>query len=63
MGDPASDPDDFVLRNRRYAREAFAGMLPLRPRRKLAVVACMDSRMPVFAILGLAPGEDGCRGQ
>jgi carbonic anhydrase len=55
----ASDPplDDLVERNRRYARESFGGLLPLRPRRRLAVVACMDSRMPVFAILGLAPGE------
>jgi carbonic anhydrase len=54
---PDSLLDDLVERNRRYARESFGGLLPLRPRRKLAVVACMDSRMPVFSILGLAPGE------
>jgi carbonic anhydrase len=52
-----SDPDDLLDHNREYAKSAFAGPLPLRPARKMAVVACMDSRMPIFAILGLRPGE------
>jgi carbonic anhydrase len=61
--DPAGAPpgassfDELLARNRDYARRSFGGLLPLRPRRKLAIVACMDSRMPVFRILGLEPGE------
>jgi carbonic anhydrase len=49
--------DDFLDANRRWAEDGFSGMLPLAPARKLAVVACMDSRMPIFAILGLKSGE------
>ncbi len=42
--------------------EAFAASLPprhvdLRPSRRLAVVTCMDSRLNVFAALGLGDGE------
>jgi len=51
--------DDLVDRNRRFAEERSgqdAG-LALRPRRKLAVVACMDSRMDIFAMFGLEHGE------
>ena len=33
------------------------GGLPIRPSRRLAVLACMDARLPVFQILGLKPGE------
>ena len=41
---------------------AFAGSLPVqhldvRPKRRLAVVTCMDSRLDVFAALGLHHGE------
>ena len=35
----------------------FAGELPVAPARKVAVVACMDSRMPLFPLLGLAVGD------
>lgn len=52
-----SDADDLLERNRRYAEEAFGGLMPLRPSRQVAVVACMDSRMPIFGILGLKSGE------
>ena len=31
--------------------------LSLRPRRHLAIVACMDSRMDIFQMLGLAHGD------
>ena len=31
--------------------------LPARPARGVAVVACMDARMDVYRILGLAPGD------
>src|ERR1700690_2029822 len=41
---------------------AFAGSLPARhldvhPTRRLAIVTCMDSRLDVFAALGLSDGE------
>lgn len=52
-----SAEDDLLDANRRYAREAFVGPLPLAPARHMAIVACMDSRMPIFAILGLRSGE------
>lgn len=42
--------------NAAYA-ERFAGPRPVRPARRLAIVACMDSRMDVFALLGLAVGD------
>lgn len=52
------DAEDPILEsNRQYAHAGFAGPLPLAPSRRMAVVACMDSRMPIFAILGLKSGE------
>src|SRR5205085_4853040 len=42
--------------NARYA-ESFTGPLPLPPSRHAAVVACMDARLNVYAILGLNDGE------
>jgi carbonic anhydrase len=48
--------DDLLANNDRYA-EAFAGPLPLPPSRHVAVVACMDARLNVYAILGLKDGE------
>ena len=49
--------DELIENNRVYARERFDGDLPLPPRRRLAVVACMDSRLPVFQVLGLKSGD------
>jgi carbonic anhydrase len=51
-----SATDDLIKNNEQYA-ESFAGSAPGRPTREVAVVACMDARMDVYAILGLAPGE------
>jgi carbonic anhydrase len=51
-----SATDELVANNRRYA-EAFSGPLPLPPARGLAIVACMDARLNVYALLGLADGE------
>jgi carbonic anhydrase len=49
--------DELLANNRRYA-EALAGKhLDLHPARKLAIVTCMDSRLDVFAALGLADGD------
>jgi carbonic anhydrase len=49
--------DDLLANAASYA-ETFSGHdLPIQPARRLAVVACMDSRMDIFAILGLEVGE------
>ena len=48
--------DDLLANNERYA-ESFHGSLPLVPSAHLAVVACMDSRMKIFALLGLQDGQ------
>jgi carbonic anhydrase len=37
--------------------QRFPGAAPVRPARAVAVVACMDSRMPLFPLLGLAVGD------
>src|ERR1700734_2225759 len=51
-----SKTDEFLENNQRYA-EAFGGQLPLPPSAGVAVVACMDARLNVYGILGLAEGE------
>ncbi|MFI0374066.1 beta-class carbonic anhydrase [Actinomadura sp. 1N219] len=48
--------DEYLANNARYA-ESFDGPLPLPPSRNIAVVACMDARLNVYAILGLGDGE------
>jgi carbonic anhydrase len=48
--------DELLENNRRYA-EAFAGLLPLPPAKGVAVIACMDARLNVYGILGLAEGD------
>jgi carbonic anhydrase len=48
--------DDLLANNDRYA-EGFGGLLPLPPSKHVAVVACMDARLNVYGILGLADGE------
>ena len=48
--------DDLLANNERYAA-GFTGPLPLPPAAHLAVVACMDARLSVYAILGLEEGE------
>ncbi|HEY1627586.1 MAG TPA: carbonic anhydrase [Streptosporangiaceae bacterium] len=48
--------DELLANNARYA-EGFTGPLPLPPAKHIAVVACMDARLNVYAILGLAEGE------
>jgi carbonic anhydrase len=48
--------DEFLANNERYAA-AFDGPLPLPPGKGVAVVACMDARLNVYGILGLAEGE------
>lgn len=48
--------DELVHNNKAYAA-AYVPDLPLPPRRHLAVVACMDSRLDTFALLGLKIGD------
>jgi carbonic anhydrase len=48
--------DELLANNEAYAA-AFGGLLPLPPARQLAVVACMDARLNVYGLLGLAEGE------
>jgi carbonic anhydrase len=58
LGFPVMDAIDELLAN----NEAFAAARPtehldVRPTRRLAIVTCMDSRIDVFAALGLGGGE------
>jgi len=48
---------DDLLRNNAVYAERFQGPLPLPPGKGVAVVACMDARLNVYAILGLSEGE------
>jgi carbonic anhydrase len=48
--------DELLANNVRYAA-SFSGPLPLPPSKHVAVVACMDARLNVYAILGLGDGE------
>ncbi len=70
MAPPTADPsdpadedaftpstDELVANNARYMETFSDAGLGLVPRRHLAVVACMDSRMDIFEMLGLGHGE------
>jgi carbonic anhydrase len=48
--------DDYASNNEEYAA-SHAGGKPVRPSRNVAVVACMDSRMRIFPMLGMGDGE------
>ncbi|MBQ0851014.1 beta-class carbonic anhydrase [Streptomyces sp. NPDC057621] len=48
---------DEYLSNNASQAVSFEGPLPLPPSRHLAVVACMDARLNIYEILGLANGE------
>ena len=49
--------DDLLDANRRNQADFAFGDLTGRPRRSLAVVACMDTRIDPLAVLGLEPGD------
>jgi carbonic anhydrase len=53
----APSTDDFLERNAEWAANFEHRDLPVSPRRHVAIVACMDSRMPIFGILGLDRGD------
>lgn len=48
---------DVVAHNAVYVEQFSDHGLALTPRRQLAIVACMDSRMDIFQMLGLAHGD------
>ena len=49
--------DDLLRNNEAYAASFDKGDLPIPPAKKTAVIACMDARLDVHAILGLGIGE------
>jgi carbonic anhydrase len=49
--------DDLIANNRTFAAGLPTLHLDVRPSRRLAIVTCMDSRLNVFAALGLRDGE------
>ncbi|MDZ7676618.1 MAG: carbonic anhydrase [Acidimicrobiales bacterium] len=52
-----SNIDDLLAANATYASTFDQADLATAPKRKLTVVTCMDSRLDVFAMLGLELGE------
>lgn len=61
-GVPTSDAfhanaDELLGHNREFASGFADQGLELVPRRHMSIVACMDSRMDIFQLLGLAHGE------
>lgn len=48
--------DDMLAHNDEYAAH-YPGPKPLRPSKRVAVVACMDSRLQIFPMLGLELGD------
>ncbi|MDQ3776001.1 MAG: carbonic anhydrase [Pseudomonadota bacterium] len=55
--------DDYLNNNRQYANKQgvhsaiYPGPKPIRPAKRLAVVACMDARLDVEDLLGLETGD------
>jgi len=49
--------DDLLAGNARYAERFDGGGLSAEPKRHLAVVTCMDTRLDVYALLGLHLGD------
>ena len=48
--------DQLLENNEKYAAN-FDGPLPLPPSKHIAILACMDSRMDLFGLLGLKEGD------
>ncbi|HMC49793.1 MAG TPA: carbonic anhydrase [Solirubrobacterales bacterium] len=49
--------DELLANNSDFAASLAEKHLDVAPRRELAIVTCMDSRLDVFAALGLGNGE------
>lgn len=49
--------DELLANNAAFAADLPTKHFDVRPSRRLAIVTCMDSRLDVFAALGLGDGE------
>jgi len=49
--------DELVRNSQQYADSFDKGDLPLPPAKHVAVVACIDARLNVYGLLGLAEGD------
>jgi carbonic anhydrase len=49
--------DELLRNNAEFAKSFDKGDLPIPPGKAVAVVACMDARLNVYALLGLREGE------
>lgn len=56
-GEPSESVEQLLSNNATFASEFGDAGLEVNPSRQLAVVACMDSRMDIFQLLGLENGE------
>jgi carbonic anhydrase len=54
--EPVAEIDRMLAASQEWAQR-FPGSKPVRPARSVAVVSCMDSRMPLFGLLGLDVGD------
>ena len=52
-----SATEDLIANNAGYVATFSKGSLPLPPAKKVAVLACMDSRILFERCLGLHPGD------
>jgi len=52
-----STTDELLRNNGAYATQFDKGDLPMPPGKKIAIVACMDARLDVYRMLGLAEGD------
>ena len=52
-----AERDELVEHAQQYEAVVGGSQLPTKPSKQLAVVACMDSRIDVFALFGLKLGE------
>ena len=57
MSEMSPQIDELVGHNRDFADAFDDADLQVEPTRRMAVVTCMDSRIDVFAVLGLQNGE------
>ncbi len=55
--EPMTGIDELLANNVAYGDGLTPAHLDVEPQRRLAIVTCMDSRLDVFAALGLAGGE------
>jgi carbonic anhydrase len=52
-----SETDQLIANNEAYAGSFGTADLPAPPARKVAILACMDARLNVYAALGLREGD------